>query len=226
MRLLVVEDERSINKIISKRLESTGYEIVSCFDGEEALAILNKEIFDGIVMDIMMPKKTGIEVLQEMNKKKITTPVLFLTAKDSIEDKVAGLDAGAHDYLVKPFSFDELLARVRAMLRAHKTRYSPILKFADLELDKQTFIVTRGGRNINLSQKEFEVLEYLMKHQGEVLTRERIESEVWDTEYCGLTNVIDVYIRYLRKKIDEGHRVKLIHTVRGVGYVMREEEDA
>lgn len=221
MKLLIVEDEQTINKIISKRFEKLGYSVVSSFDGEDALNILKIDYFDGIIMDIMMPKKSGLEVLNEMKKLGIDTPVLLLTAKDSIEDKVQGLDMGAHDYLVKPFSFEELSARVRAMLRTSQNRHSPILEYADLRLDRNTHLVTRNGKDIILSAKEFDVLEYLMQHQGEVLSRERIESDVWETNYCGLTNVIDVYIRYLRKKIDDGFDMKLIHTVRGVGYVLR-----
>lgn len=224
MKLLIVEDEKTLNKVISKRLESAGYEVFSCFDGEEALNTLMTDSFDVVVMDIMMPKLSGIEVLKEMKEKDIDIPVLFLTAKDTVEDRVYGLDLGAEDYLVKPFSFEELLARIRVILRSHTNRFSHTLKIADLELDKNSHIVTRNGEVINLSAKEFEVLEYLMKHQGEVLSRERIESDVWETEYCGLTNVIDVYIRYLRKKIDDDYDIKLIHTIRGVGYVLREEK--
>jgi len=224
MKLLIVEDEKTLNKVISKRLESSGYTVFSCFDGEEALQTLMKESFDVVVMDIMMPKLSGIEVLKEMKLKGIETPVLFLTAKDTVEDRVYGLDLGAEDYLVKPFSFEELMARIRVILRSKSNRNTNVLKISDLCLDKMSHTVTRSGNNIVLSSKEFDVLEYLMKHQGEVLSRERIESDVWETEYCGLTNVIDVYIRYLRKKIDDDYDIKLIHTIRGVGYVLREEK--
>lgn len=226
MKLLIVEDERTLNRIISKRLESVEYEVTSCFDGEEAIEVIKKDSFDGIIMDIMMPKKSGLEVLAEMNGLGISTPVLFLTAKDGVEDRVVGLDMGAHDYLVKPFSFDELLARIRAMLRIHSNskKSNAVLKIADLVVDVVGRKVTRAGNDITLSAKEFDVLEYLMKHQNEVVSRERIETDVWDTEYCGLTNVIDVYIRYLRKKVDEGYEVKLIHTVRSVGYVISEKK--
>ena len=222
MKLLVVEDEKTLNKIISKRLESVGYTVSSCFNGEEALMELKNNTFDAIVMDIMMPKVSGLEVLEEMGKLEITTPVLLLTAKDSIEDRVIGLDKGAHDYLVKPFAFDELLARIRAMLRVRATQPTNILKVSDLVLDRLSHTVSRAGKNIVLSVKEFEVLEYLMKHHDEVLPRERIESDVWETDYCGLSNVIDDYIRYLRKKIDDDFDTKLIHTIRGVGYVLKE----
>lgn len=222
MKLLVVEDEKTLNKIISKRLETVGYTVSSCYNGEEALEVLKNDTFDAIVMDIMMPKVSGLEVLEEMGKKNISTPVLLLTAKDTVEDRVLGLDKGAHDYLVKPFAFDELLARIRAMLRSRTSQPTSVLKVADLTLNRLSHTVNRAGKTILLSAKEFEVLEYLMMHNNEVMPRERIESDVWETDYCGMTNVIDVYIRYLRKKIDDGHDVKLIHTVRGVGYVLKE----
>ena len=222
MKLLVVEDEKTLNKIVSKRLETAGYTVSSCYDGEEAINELKNDSFDAIVMDIMMPKVSGLEVLEEMKKMEIFTPVLLLTAKDSIDDRVLGLDMGAQDYLVKPFAFDELLARIRVMLRVKSSNSVSVLKLADLELDRLSHTVSRAGTIIPLSVKEFEILEYLLKHQGEVLARERIESDVWNTDYCGMSNVIDVYIRYLRKKIDDGFNVKLIHTVRGVGYVLKE----
>ena len=222
MKLLVVEDEKTLNKIVSKRLETAGYTVSSCYDGEEAINELKNDSFDAIVMDIMMPKVSGLEVLEEMKKMEISTPVLLLTAKDSIDDRVLGLDMGAQDYLVKPFAFDELLARIRVMLRIKSSNSVSVLKLADLELDRLSHTVSRAGTIIPLSVKEFEILEYLLKHQGEVLARERIESDVWNTDYCGMSNVIDVYIRYLRKKIDDGFNVKLIHTVRGVGYALKE----
>lgn len=222
-KVLVVEDEASLNRLITKRLENAGYQVTSNFDGLEAITTIRKEPFDIVVMDIMMPKLFGTEVLKIMKTENINIPVLFLTAKDSVEDRVLGLDLGASDYLVKPFSFDELLARVRVVLRNNPQKFSHILEVADLKLDKSKRIVTRAGKEISLSAKEFDVLEYLMRHKDEVLTRERIESDVWDIDYCGLTNVIDVYIRYLRKKIDEEYDTKLIHTIRGVGYVLREQ---
>ena len=224
MKILIVEDEKTINKLVSKRLSEAGYSVVSCWDGEEALNTLKTDTFDGIVMDIMMPKMSGLEVLERMQELDITTPVLLLTAKDSIKDRVTGLDLGAHDYLVKPFHFDELLARVRAMLRVKSSNNrQDVMQVADLILDMKKHIVTRNGKVIDLTAKEFEVLEYLMKYEGEVLSRERIESEIWKTDYCGVTNDIDVYIRYLRKKIDDDYSVKLIQTIRGVGYSLRVE---
>ena len=222
MRLLIVEDEKTLNKLISKRFENQNYEVVSCLDGEEAINALMTQTFDGVVMDIMMPKKSGLEVLEEMQLMGISVPVLLLTAKDSIEDRVIGLDLGAHDYLVKPFNFDELFARVRAMLRTQSKKVNTsVMQIADLILDKTKHIVTRDGKVIDLTAKEFDMLEYLMKYEGEVLSRERIEREVWKTDYSSGTNAIDVYIRYLRKKIDDDFEVKLIHTIRGVGYTLK-----
>lgn len=222
-KILVVEDEPTLNKVISKRLESLEYDVTSCLNGNTAWDTIKKETFDIIVMDIMMPGLKGTEILEKMNQAHINIPVLFLTAKDSIQDRVSGLELGAHDYLVKPFAFNELLARIRVILRNNKSRFQHTLTIADLTLNKSSYTVRRGNKEIQLSSKEFDVLEYLMQHQGEVLSRERIESDVWNVECCGLTNVIDVYIRYLRKKIDDGFDVKLIHTIRGVGYVLRAE---
>lgn len=222
MRILVVEDEKDLNRVISKRLQNEGYSVDRCFDGEEALEYLDAGEFDAVVMDIMMPKKSGIEVLRAMRREKNTTPVLLLTAKDSISDRVAGLDAGAEDYLVKPFAFEELLARIRAMTRKAAGFGTNTFAVGDLVLDISTRRVTRAGEEISLSAKEFDILEYLMRNQGIVLSREKIENHVWNFDYAGGTNVVDVYIRYLRKKIDEGRDQKLIHTIRGAGYVLRE----
>lgn len=222
MRILVVEDEKSLNRVISKRLEKEGYSVDSCYDGEDALYYIEVGEFDAIILDIMLPKKDGIEVLKNIRDKKIQTPVLFLTAKDSIEDRVTGLDAGADDYLVKPFAFDELLARIRVMVRKTAGSTTNIFTIADLSMDIASRRVWRGNDEIPLSTKEFEVLEYLMRNKEVVLARDQIESHVWNFDYCGGSNVIDVYIRYLRKKIDDPYDVKLIHTIRGAGYVLRE----
>lgn len=224
MRILVVEDEKSLNKVITKRLENAGYSVDSCFNGEEALHFASVGEFDAIVMDIMMPKINGIEVVKRLRARNDVTPVIFLTAKDSVSDRVTGLDAGAEDYLVKPFAFEELLARIRVMIRKSAGNTTNIFTIADLTLDTVSKIVTRGGENINLSAKEYEILEYMILNQGIVLSREKIENHVWNFDYSGGTNVVDVYIRYLRKKIDDKHDVKLIHTVRGMGYVLRAEE--
>lgn len=223
-KILVVEDEPTLNNVISKRLESLEYNVTSCLNGNDAWNTIRKESFDIIVMDIMMPGMTGTDVLLKMNENKIRIPVLFLTAKDSIQDRVDGLELGAQDYLVKPFAFNELLARIKVILRNNQSRFEHVLQIEDLTLDKTSHTVKRGGKTIALSSKEFNVLEYMMHHQGEVLSRERIESDVWEVECCGLTNVIDVYIRYLRKKIDDDFDTKLIHTIRGVGYVLRVEK--
>lgn len=223
MRLLVVEDEKDLNRVISRRLENEGYSVDRCFDGEEALDYIDAGDFDGIIMDIMMPKISGIEVLKIIRNKGNVTPVLLLTAKDAIEDRVEGLDAGADDYLVKPFAFQELLARIRVMTRKISGNATNIFIAGDLVMDTKSHIVTRAGAEISLSAKEFDILEYLIRNKDVVLSREKIENHVWNFDYEGGTNVIDVYIRYLRKKIDDPYESKLIHTIRGKGYVLREE---
>lgn len=224
MRLLICEDERDLNKIISKKLASEGYSVDSCFDGSEALDYIEFTEYDAIILDIMMPKVDGIEVLRRMRSKGNSTPVLFLTAKDSVSDKVRGLDTGANDYLVKPFSFKELTARIRAMLRNNFGVTSNILTVSDLSVDLSAHTVRRGNDNIVLSSKEFSLLEYLLINKGMVLSREKIENHIWNYDYDGGTNVVDVYISYLRRKIDDGREIKLIHTVRGRGYTIREEK--
>ena len=221
MRILVAEDERDLNRVLTKRLKNEGYCVDSCFDGEEALACLDMGEFDAVILDIMMPKADGLTVLKTMRTKQDRTPVLFLTAKDSIEDRVAGLDAGAEDYLVKPFAFEELLARLRVMTRKAAGNPTNLFQVADLVMNTETHTVTRGGEVIPLSAKEFDILEYLLRNKEIVLSREKIENHVWNFDYTGGTNIIDVYIRYLRKKIDDGHDIKLIHTIRGKGYVLR-----
>ncbi len=223
MRLLVAEDERSLNRVITKRLEKEGYSVDSCFNGEDALSYVEMGEFDAVIMDIMMPKMSGVEVLKAMRSSHNDTPVIFLTAKDSIADRVAGLDAGAEDYLVKPFAFEELLARIRVMIRKHAGHNTNIFTAGDLILDTARREVKRGGVTINLSAREYDILEYLLYNKGIILSREKIENHVWNFDYSGGTNVVDVYIRYLRKKIDDGHDRKLIHTVRGAGYVLKEE---
>ena len=223
MRLLIVEDEKNLNRIMTKRLEKEGYSVDSCFDGEEALSFLEMGEFDAVIMDIMMPRISGIEVLRSMRVEKNSTPVLLLTAKDSIEDRVLGLDAGADDYLVKPFAFEELSARIRALLRKASGNSTNRFEIADLTLDISTHTVRRGNTEIPLSAKEFDILEYMIRNKGIVLSREKIENHVWNFDYSGGTNVIDVYIRYLRKKIDDPFDLKLIHTIRGTGYVLRED---
>lgn len=224
MRILVAEDEKDLNRIIKKRLEKEDYSIDSCFDGEETLDYLRVGEYDLILLDIMMPKIDGLEIVKRIRSAKITTPVLFLTAKDTVSDKVAGLDAGAEDYLVKPFAFEELLARIRVLTRKNAGECTNQLVVDDLILDIKTKRVQRANQPIALSAREFAILEYLMLNKGTVLSREKIENHIWNFDYAGGSNVIDVYIRYLRKKIDAPFSKKLIHTVRGSGYVMREDE--
>lgn len=224
MRILVVEDERDLNRIITKKLQSDGYSVDSCFDGEEAADCLSVAEYDGVILDIMMPKKDGLTLLCEMRARGDKTPVLLLTAKDAVSDRVKGLDEGADDYLVKPFSFSELSARIRAMLRKSVNAASNVLSVGDLTLDTAAHKVVRKGKTIDLSAKEYALLEYLVRNSGIVLSREKIENHIWNFDYDGGTNVIDVYISYLRKKIDTGFGTKLIHTVRGSGYVIREEK--
>ena len=223
MRLLVVEDEENLRTVIRKRLTKEGYSVDACGDGQEALDYMAVSPYDTVILDFMIPKMSGREVMKKLRAGGDQTPVLFLTAKDGIEDRVKGLDSGADDYLVKPFAFEELLARIRVMIRRQSDSASDEMTLADLTVDAGKHSVTRGGKAIELSAKEFAVLEYLMRHQGQVLSREQIEHHVWDFDYEGGSNMVDVYIRYLRRKLDEGYEKKLIHTVRGAGYVMREQ---
>ena len=223
MRILVCEDEMDLNEIIKLKLESSGYSVDSVFDGEEAIDILDYTDYDAVVLDVMMPKADGFEVLKFIRQKEKHIPVLFLTAKDTIEDKVKGLDSGADDYLIKPFAFDELLARLRAITRTNFGNSTNEYKVADLVLDTGTQEVRRGNRLIELSAKEYELLQYLMINKGRVISREQIEDHIWNYDYDGGTNVVDVYISYLRKKIDADEEVKLIKTLRGRGYTIKED---
>lgn len=224
MRILVAEDEKSLNRVITKRLESEGYSVDSCFNGEDALDYMYVGEFDAVIMDIMMPKLDGIEAVKRMRARGDSTPVIFLTAKDSISDRVAGLDAGAEDYLTKPFAFEELLARIRVMTRKKSGNTTNVYTVADLVLDTSSRTVQRGGTQITLSAKEYDILEYLILNKGKIISREKIENHVWNFDYSGGTNIVDVYIRYLRKKLDDGFDEKLIHTVRGMGYVLKISE--
>ena len=225
MRILIAEDQKDLNKVLTKKLTAEGYSVDSCFDGEEALDFLNMAQYDGVILDIMMPRLDGLSVVKHMRASGDATPVLFLTARDSVEDKVRGLDLGANDYLVKPFSFEELMARVRALTRKSTAENSPVYEICDLKLDTGSHSVTRSDKKIKLSAKEFALLEYLLRNKGQVLSREKIENKLWNFDYEGGTNAVDVYIRYLRKKIDEDFSPRLIHTVRGVGYVLKDESD-
>lgn len=224
MRILVVEDERDLNSIILKRLNKAGYTVDSCYDGEEALDYMKLGEYDVILLDIMLPKMNGLDVVRTLRKNRDKTPVLLLTAKDGIEDRVTGLDSGADDYLVKPFAFEELLARIRVLTRRSIDEVTNVFTIANLSVDCDTRIVKRGDVVIPLSSKEFSVLEYMIRNQGIVLSRAKIEQHIWNFDYEGGSNVIDVYIRYLRKKIDQDFEPKLIHTIRGAGYVLRDED--
>lgn len=224
MRILVVEDEPKLNELIAKRLRLEHYSVDACFDGREAIDYLSCAEYDAVVLDIMLPGASGFDVLKDIRGRKDRTPVLFLTARDTIDDRVAGLDAGADDYLVKPFAFDELLARIRVMIRRSSGQVSNVLTLADLTVDCDARKVCRGGQDISLSSKEFAILEYLIRNSGKVISRDKIGLHVWNYDYVGGSNIVDVYIRYLRRKLDDHFSPKLIHTVRGAGYVLREEQ--
>ena len=223
MRVLFAEDEKDLNRIVSNRLKENGYSVDSCFDGQEALDFIECVEYDAIILDVMMPILDGFKVLDSIRKKGVTTPILFLTARDAINDKVKGLDLGANDYLVKPFAFDELLARLRAIMRVNFGHLSNIIKIDDLMMNIDTHTVERANKSIPLSSKEFALLEYMMHNVNIVLAREKIEDHIWNFEYDGGTNVVDVYVNYLRNKIDKGFDKKLIQTVRGVGYMLQGE---
>ena len=223
-KILIADDEELIRALIAKYAKFEGYETEEARDGMEAVRKCAEENFDIVIMDIMMPKKDGLTLLGELRTKGNNVPVLLLTAKDSISDRVTGLDCGANDYLIKPFSFDELSARIRAMLRKVNGAPSSVYTVLDLMVDTASKKVTRGGKSIELSAKEYALLEYLITNKGIVLSREKIENHIWNFDYEGGTNVIDVYISYLRRKIDHGFEKKLIHTVRGSGYVLREDK--
>lgn len=221
MRILVIEDEKKVARFIQKGLEEEGYAVDLAMDGEEGLAMAMDPVHDLIILDIALPKMDGLRVLKKLREKKMGTPVLLLTVRATIEDKVLGLDCGADDYLTKPFAFQELLARMRALLRRKAEAAPPVLQVEDLILDPARRLVTRGGENIDLTSKEFALLEYLMRNTGRVLSRAMISEHVWDYDFDTETNVIDVYVNYLRKKIDSGRGTKLIQTVRGSGYVLK-----
>ncbi len=224
MRILIAEDEKSLNRIIAKQLKASGYSVDCAFNGEEAYDMISMTDYDAAVFDVMMPKIDGFSLLKKIRNECNNLPVLFLTARDSIEDRVEGLDIGADDYLVKPFAFEELLARIRVLIRKNSVSKSNVITVSDLTVDVSSRKVTRNGKDILLSAKEYELLQYLAVNNGIVLSREKIEDHIWNYDYEGGTNVVDVYIRYLRRKIDDEFDKKLIHTVRGMGYVLREEK--
>jgi heavy metal response regulator len=221
MRLLVIEDEKKVASFIKKGLEEEHYAVDVAHDGEEGLYLSETNDYDLIVLDLMIPKLHGWDVLKRIRARRNNVPILVLTARDSVEDKVKGLDSGCDDYLTKPFAFVELLARIRALLRREKTEKEPILKIADLTLSLVTHKVARRGKEIELTSREYSLLEYFMRNQNKVLTRTMISEHVWDYHFDSMTNVIDVYVNYLRRKIDKDFEPKLIHTIRGIGYLMK-----
>lgn len=222
MRILVVEDEKKVAGFVKKGFEEESYAVDIAYDGVEGEYLATTNEYDAIVLDIMLPKKNGMDVVKDLRTRGIKTPVLLLTARDAVEDKVKGLDSGADDYLSKPFAFEELLARVRALMR--RKEYSIVeLKFSDLALDQATRKAKRGSMEIDLTSKEYGLLEYFLRNPNKVLTRTMIAEHVWDYTFDTDTNVIDVYVNHLRNKIDKDSSKKLIHTVRGIGYILKEE---
>lgn len=222
MKVLYAEDEKELRELMHKRLQKE-YAVDSCEDGETALDYLRVYTYDVVILDIMMPKVDGLEVLSWMRGNQIDTPVILLTAKDAIEDRVKGLDYGANDYLVKPFAYDELLARIRVLTRKNSNHLTSRLQVGDLIMDVSTHAVTRAGNLINLTGKEYKILEYMMHHPNMLLSRMQLEEQAWDSSFEGGSNIVDVYIRYLRRKIDDGYEQKMIHTVRGMGYRLEGE---
>jgi len=224
MHILVVEDEKKVASFIQRGLEAEHYTVDVAYDGEAGLVRVFDGNYDLLILDVMLPKRDGLSVLREVRRHKLNLPVLLLTARDTVADKVAGLDRGADDYLTKPFAFEELLARVRALLRRGTPMPAPVLALADLRLDLVTRQVTRAGRRIDLTAKEFALLEFFLRQPGRVLSRTLIAQHVWGVDFDTFTNVIDVYVNYLRKKIDTDFEPKLLHTVRGAGYVLKVPE--
>ena len=224
MKILVVEDEERIAHFIEKGLQEEGHAVDLSYDGEDGSFLAEVNDYDLIILDLMLPKKNGIVVCREIRGRGVATPVLMLTARDTVEDKVRGLDAGADDYLAKPFAFEELLARVRALLRRRSESKSPVLKMADLELDPMSRRVNRSGTPIRLTTKEYALLEYLMRNPNKVLSRTLIGEHVWDMNFDPESNVIDVYVSHLRSKVDKGFDPPLIHTLRGQGYIISDEQ--
>jgi DNA-binding response OmpR family regulator len=221
MRILVVDDDRRLCNVVRRGLTEEAYAVDIAYDGEEGAYMAEVNPYDLIILDIMMPKKDGIEVCEELRAKRINIPIMMLTAKDAVEDRVKGLDAGADDYMVKPFSFNELLARVRALLRREAMTKSPEIKLGDLVLNTLTREVKRGYRTIELTTKEYVILEYFMRHPNVVVTRTMLEEHAWDYDFDSMSNLVDVYIRRLRRKLDDDEKESLLQTVRGAGYRLR-----
>lgn len=227
MRILVIEDEQKLGHALRDGLEAEQYGVALAHTGEEGFYLVLTESFDLVILDVMLPGRSGFEILASMRQHGFKTPVLMLTARDTVEDRVHGLDAGADDYLVKPFAFPELLARIRALSRRGSSETSPRLRIGDLEVDAIGRSVTRGGQTLDLTAREFELLEYLVRHQGHVVSREMLTRDVWKEagRHTPLDNVIDVHVARLRRKVDDQFSQKLVHTVRGVGFVVREGQD-
>ena len=223
MRILVVEDERKVASFIRRGLEASHYAVHVEHDGEAGLNRLLEGQYDLVILDVMLPRLDGFSLMKEIRRQRVNVPILLLTARVTVADKVMGLDLGADDYLTKPFAFEELLARVRALLRRGTSAQSPLLTIADLTLNPMTHEVARGNKRIELTAKEYALLEFLLRRRDQVLSRAVIAQHVWGVDHDTFTNVIDVYVNYLRKKIDSGFEPKLIHSVRGVGYVLKEE---
>jgi len=223
MRILLVEDERELAGIIKQGLEEHGYSVDMAHDGEEGLYMAKNYPVDVIVLDIMLPIMSGLDILKILRKNEINTPVIMLTAKDTLRDKIGGLDTGADDYLTKPFDFDELLARIRALLRRGGDIRESVIRIADMEIDTARHEVCRGGKHLSLSAKEYALLEYLAYNKGHVVSRSDITEHIYNEEFDLDSNVVDVYINFLRKKVDRDFKIKLIHTVRGAGYILKEE---
>ena len=223
MRILLAEDEDDLREVTVKRLKTEGFGVDGCRDGQEALEYLDAADYNLVILDIMMPRLDGLSVLRKLRSVGNPAPVLLLTAKDAVSDRVQGLDAGADDYLTKPYAFEELMARIRALVRRNSTEKSDVLTVGDLSVELSTKRVMRGGKEILLSAKEFGLLETLIRHKGQVLSRAQLENQVWDFGFEGSSNIVDVYIRYLRRKVDDPFEKKLIHTIRGAGYVLKEE---
>ena len=221
MKILVVEDERDLNRIITKHLKRNNYSVDSCFDGEEALDFVSYSDYDLIITDIMMPNVDGYEFIKRLRESKNNTPVIMLTAKDTLEDKIVGLDSGADDYIVKPFEFEELLARIRVLMRRNYGLATNIIQIEEVTLDLAKKQVAKSGEIIDLTGKEYEVLEYLMKNKGSILSRDQILNHVWDYEYEGASNIVDVIIKNIRKKLDRGEGNTIIYTKRGLGYFVK-----
>ncbi|NMC73562.1 MAG: response regulator transcription factor [Geobacteraceae bacterium] len=224
MKILVVEDEKKVASFIKRGLEEEKYEVDVTYDGEEGFQKSLDGSYSLVILDVMLPKKDGLTVVKDLRARKVLIPVLMLTAKDTVDDIVAGLNSGSDDYLTKPFAFAELLARVRALLRRSEQERGAEIRFADLRLDPVTHKVWRKDKEIDLTAKEYSLLEFFMRNPNQVLTRTTIAENVWDYIFDSFTNIIDVYVNYLRKKIDRDADKKLIHTVRGVGYILKEEE--